>query len=88
MLFRNATEDINTSLSSSGEAYLVLGTAAPAGGSFANAVIYTGGVAYPSLSAAGDVDANGYGDLLIGEGGNDDAGHWAGTAYLVLGRGL
>jgi hypothetical protein len=36
-------------------------------------------------SDAGDVDADGHGDLLLGAYGNDEGGPAAGAAYLVLG---
>jgi hypothetical protein len=41
-----------------------------------------------ALSSAGDVDADGYADLLIGAAENDAAGADAGKAYLVLGASL
>ena len=37
------------------------------------------------MSTAGDVDGDGYHDLLIGAYGNDDGGTDAGAAYLLLG---
>jgi len=39
-----------------------------------------------AVSSAGDVDGDGYDDLLIGAAYNDDAGADAGQAYLILGR--
>ena len=41
-----------------------------------------------ALSGAGDVDGDGYGDVLIGAHLNDDGGRNAGKAYLVLGSEL
>ena len=38
-----------------------------------------------SVSSAGDVDADGYDDLLIGAYKANSGGSWAGVAYLVLG---
>ncbi|MDP2309600.1 MAG: MopE-related protein [Pseudomonadota bacterium] len=38
-----------------------------------------------AISAAGDVDGDGYGDVLIGAYGDDDAATGAGAAYLVFG---
>ncbi|MDP2305112.1 MAG: integrin alpha, partial [Pseudomonadota bacterium] len=75
---------------SAGAAYLVLGRATPAswGLSSANAQ-YTGesagDQAGTAVSGAGDVDADGYDDLIVGANANDDGGANAGAAYLVLG---
>ena len=41
-----------------------------------------------ALAAAGDVNADGFFDLLIGANGDDDGGTYAGAAYLLLGGGL
>ena len=41
-----------------------------------------------SLSAAGDVDADGYGDILVGASGKDGDRPENGSAYLILGIGL
>jgi hypothetical protein len=53
-----------------------------------NAVAYTGEVASDyagRVGAAGDIDADGYADLLVGASHNDDAGSSSGAAYLVAG---
>ena len=41
-----------------------------------------------AVSAAGDVDGDGFDDFLIGAFGNDEAGSYAGQTYLVLGQEL
>jgi hypothetical protein len=73
-----------------GAAYLILGSAAPASLGLASASAeYTGEADSDyagSVSGAGDVDADGYGDLLIGVGSNDHGdGNDAGVAYLIHG---
>jgi len=40
-----------------------------------------------SVACAGDVNGDGYGDLIIGAYGNDDGGSGAGDAYVVFGSG-
>ena len=39
-----------------------------------------------SVSGAGDVNGDGYDDILIGADGNDDGGTTAGQTYLILGK--
>ncbi|MFZ5478988.1 MAG: MopE-related protein [Myxococcota bacterium] len=73
-----------------GAAYLVLGHASPMSSYLASAgVQLTGEAAYDyagfSVACAGDVDADGFEDILVGAHGNDDAGGFAGAAYLVRG---
>ncbi|NOY24801.1 MAG: hypothetical protein GXP62_02920 [Oligoflexia bacterium] len=73
-----------------GAAYLQLGETGPASASLADAdAVCTGEAsgheAGYAVSGAGDVNGDGYDDLLIGAIGNDDSGTWAGAAYLVLG---
>ena len=41
-----------------------------------------------AIAGAGDVDADGLDDLLIGGPGDDDGGEGAGAAWLVLGASL
>ncbi|MDP2307764.1 MAG: MopE-related protein [Pseudomonadota bacterium] len=76
-----------------GAAYLVLGGASPASQSLTSAsATYTGEAAddYAGrpVAGVGDVDADGFDDLLIGASASDDAGANAGSAYLILGSGL
>jgi hypothetical protein len=75
--------------SEAGTAYLILGSATPTGGNLSSAIQYTGkasgDLTGESVAGAGDVNGDGYADLLISATGNDDAGLSAGAAYLVLG---
>lgn len=82
-----------TGLSGAGSAYLVLGSTAPADlGLGAADAQYTGEAAFDyagfGVASAGDVEGDGFGDLIIGAYGNDDGGSLAGAAYLILGTGL
>ena len=73
----------------SGAGYLVLGDSAPASDPLsAAALAYVGqendGAAV-AVAGAGDVNGDGFADMLIGAPGNADGGSSAGAAYLVLG---
>ena len=39
-----------------------------------------------AVAGAGDVNGDGYDDILIGAWGDDDGGDWAGQTYLILGK--
>ncbi|MFW3145314.1 MAG: hypothetical protein ACMUIE_00700 [Thermoplasmatota archaeon] len=39
-----------------------------------------------SVSGAGDVNGDGYNDLLIGASGNSEGGSWSGQTYLIFGK--
>ncbi|NOY24482.1 MAG: hypothetical protein GXP62_01280 [Oligoflexia bacterium] len=76
--------------SNAGAAYLVLGGSSVASTSLDSAdAQFTGEASndYAGYAVAGigDVNADGYDDILIGADGNDDGGSYAGAAYLVLG---
>jgi hypothetical protein len=73
----------------SGATYLVLGRAAPAGGSLADAdaVLLGEGEPYQAgraLAAPGDVDGDGLDDILIGSPHESDRREDSGAAYLAL----
>lgn len=75
-----------------GTVYVVLGGASLTSSSLSSADADYGGEASDDGAAdcagAGDVDGNGYADILIGASGNDDAGNYAGAAYLILAGGF
>jgi len=82
----------NQGSSSVGAAYLVLGTAAPSGGSLASAdAILRGSTAGHqlgiSVSIVGDLGSDGHADVAIGEGGRDScsSSSSAGAIYLFTG---
>ncbi len=74
-----------------GAAYLVRGAPVVPTGSLglARAVYQPGGrdagLVGTHLSPAGDIDSDGYGDILLGSVGDDGAGQDAGAAFLLLG---
>ena len=73
-----------------GAAYLVLGSATPWSGSASGAdAEFTGEVAGDyaghNVSIVGDVNSDGFDDILVGAPYNDDGGTYAGAAYLLLG---
>jgi len=74
---------------SAGAAYLLYGPVNGAVGLSASNAALRGEATYDwagsQVAAAGDVDGDGYDDLLIGAPGNDDAAAEAGAAYLVHG---
>jgi hypothetical protein len=78
--------------SDGGAAYLVFGSARPAASDLSTAVEFSGEAAYDysgwSVGSAGDLDGDGFADLLIGAYGNDDTYSAAGAAYLLFGTGL
>jgi hypothetical protein len=76
-----------------GAAYLILGASFPTDSALGSAnARYRGEAAYDyagaSVSAAGDVNNDGFGDLIIGAYANSESGAYAGAAYLVLGDSL
>jgi len=78
--------------SDAGKAYLVSGSAILEGGSFilssAHAAFlgeHASDESGSSVSSAGDVDGDGFPDILIGAKYSDDGGSGAGKAYLLLG---
>ena len=74
---------------SAGAVYLVLGSATPTGVSLSTVVQYTGEAAGNqaglSVAGGGDVNGDGFDDILIGAPLNNDGGASAGAAYLILG---
>ena len=75
--------------SSSGSAYVYLGSSVGIDASTELELVASDGTADSyfsySLSRAGDVDGDGYDDVILGSNGHDSAGSNAGAAYLFLG---
>jgi len=75
-----------------GAAYLIYGSSTPlTSASLSTAVKFTGEAANnyagTSISSAGDVNHDGYDDILVGAYGNSDGDLNAGAAYLIYGSG-
>ena len=81
----------DAAVSNEGAAFLVLGSASPIDMALSSttAAQFTGEAkddnAGRSVAAAGDVNADGFADFLVGSWYNDNGGQEAGAAYLVLG---
>jgi len=80
----------NAGGSDAGAAYLIYGSSAPLiSASLSTAIKFTGEATYDeagySVSSAGDVNNDGYDDILIGAALNNDGGSDAGAAYLIYG---
>jgi hypothetical protein len=93
LLFGAAGNDDNGTLA--GKAYLVYGSSLTSSGSMSLKdadILFKGQKAGDqlgfSVAAAGDVDGDGYADILIGAEGNDEWGTDAGKSYLVTGWSL
>ncbi len=75
--------------SGAGAAYLVLGSRSLASTSVSTGLRYTGEAAFDyagtSVAGSGDVDADGYADVLVGAYRNGDGASYAGATYLLLG---
>ena len=75
--------------SSSGSAYVYYGTASGIDSASEDKLIASDGAAYDrfgySVSGAGDVDGDGYDDLVVGANGDDDNGSYSGSAYVYYG---
>ncbi|MBI2339567.1 MAG: FG-GAP repeat protein [Deltaproteobacteria bacterium] len=79
--------------SNAGAAYLVLGPVSSGTSSLSTADAKlvgeaSGDYAGRAVAGAGDVDSDGYNDLLVGAHYNDAGGSSAGAAYLIFGGGL
>jgi len=81
----------DTIATDAGFAWLVLGSPSPTGGTLTTSIAYAyrGESAYDyagyAVDAAGDLDADGYPDMVIGAYGSDRVGSAAGIVYLVPG---
>jgi hypothetical protein len=85
--YRNGDADIGA-----GAAYLIYGQATPLSGviSLSTAAEFTGEAANDAagraVASAGDVNNDGFDDILIGADGNNDADVGAGAVYLIYGQ--
>ncbi len=72
-----------------GAAYLILGSATPSGGNLNAHLQFTGGDDYMNLGSVagvGDVNNDGYDDLMLGAAGYGNSyGDYAGAGWLILG---
>ncbi len=76
-----------------GAAYILLGSASPSSSFLDEADVKLtaeaeGDQAGLSVATAGDMDGDGYGDVLLGANENDAGGQDAGAAYLLFGSGM
>lgn len=73
-----------------GAVYLILGSVSPASASLSSAILYEGETsndnAGGSVANVGDVNADGYDDMLVGACGDGGGGDNDGRAYLILGN--
>ncbi|MBT3218337.1 MAG: hypothetical protein HN348_04545 [Proteobacteria bacterium] len=89
--FDDVVVGASQAISKAGAAYLVLGNSAGVSSAslWSAQARFSGETAYDragtSVSAAGDVNSDGYQDLLIGAPGEGSAEHLAGATYLILG---
>jgi len=84
-----APED-DTAAPNAGAAYLIYGTGTPlTSASLSTAVKFTGEATWhfagASVSSAGDVNGDGYDDILVGAHVGDDGDYGVGTVYLIYG---
>lgn len=84
--------DANRRIDGAGAAYLILGSAAPSSTSLATAAAKFAGIAEldgagHSVAGAGDVDDDGYDDMLVGAAGRGTGDESYSETYLILGSG-
>lgn len=75
--------------SGAGAAYVILGRAVPASSVVSTGIKYSGEAANDyaggAVNGGGDMDNDGYADVVVGASGVDDGGSVGGAAYLLLG---